>query len=147
MVNLGKIFILLNHESQKNILCETVIIVCTVSVPTFCWCCWCSKSCFWNCSRFCCCSCSASWWKRELLMGSDTMGLKVVSSSIRSVEVVDTVKWLSITIKLVLVCEKYLPDHKRHWTHSWDDEVSFLDSSPRSESFPKSKGPRSFCKN
>lgn len=31
-------------------------------------------------------------------MGSDTMGLKVVSSLIRSVEVVDTAKGLWITI-------------------------------------------------
>ncbi len=39
-------------------------------------------------------------------MGSDTMGLKVVSSLIRSVKVADTVKGLWISIKLVLVWDK-----------------------------------------
>lgn len=36
-------------------------------------------------------------------MGSDTMGLKVVSSLIRIVEVVDTVKGVWITINLVVI--------------------------------------------
>lgn len=35
--------------------------------------------------------------------------------------------------------------NKALWTYSWEDEESFLDSSLRSESFPKSKGPNSFC--
>lgn len=39
-------------------------------------------------------------------MGSDTMGLKVVSSSISSVEVVDTVNGLRIYIKLVSAWDK-----------------------------------------
>lgn len=104
---------------EETDLCDVVV------ATTFCWC---SKSCFWNCSRFCCWSCSASWWKRELLMGSDTMGLEAASGR--------DVKWpwrWSVVI------------NEPKDTHSWDEDVSFLDSSLRSESLPKSKGPKSFC--
>lgn len=36
---------------------------------------------------------------------------------------------------------------QKWWAHSWDDEESFFDSSLRSESLPKSNGPRSFYRN
>lgn len=69
-------------------------------------------------------------------MGSETMGLKGVINAIRRVEAAEPL-WLTHV-------PKQDTKHETKLTHSCDDEESFFDSSLRSESVPKSKGPRSF---